>query len=122
MTHDQGISEKRRFPFRPETRNLVHFSVLGENGRILNQGMGKTLNISRGGLLLEAHSPIPEESRVQLSIGMGDEILDLEVIIVHARPVKEKLWQAGMAFLPMTGPKARLLSLFIERFEMEMDT
>ncbi|MCW7755144.1 PilZ domain-containing protein [Desulfobotulus sp. H1] len=117
MTQTRNQSEKRRFIFRPETRNLVHFFVLGDRGGLILQGMGKTLNISRGGVLLEIHTPIPEGSRVQLSIGIEDDILELDAITAHIRTSREGTIYIGFAFLPMTGPKARLLSLFIQRFE-----
>lgn len=121
MVHSQNLSEKRRFPFRPETRNLVYFCIFGENGRITVQGMGKTLNISRGGVLLEIHAPIPQDCRMQLSIGIGDDILELEAFAAHIQKKDTQVLHVGMAFLPMTGPQARLLSLFIERFEAERE-
>ncbi|TWI74352.1 PilZ domain-containing protein [Desulfobotulus alkaliphilus] len=119
MIQTKNPAEKRRFPFRPETRNLIHFTVLGEEGAITMQGMGRTLNISLGGVLLEIHAPVPEGKKVQLSMGMGDDVLDLDAVVAHARPSGKNTIYAGLSFLPMTGPKAKLLSLFIEQFESE---
>ncbi|TYT75411.1 PilZ domain-containing protein [Desulfobotulus mexicanus] len=119
MIQTKNPAEKRRFPFRPETCNLIHFTVLGEDGLIAIQGMGKTLNISLGGVLLEIHRPVPEGKRVQVSMGIEDDVLDLDAVVAHVRPSGNNTLYAGLSFLPMTGPKAKLLSLFIERFESE---
>lgn len=114
-------SEQRRFPFRPESRNLVHFAITGDEGCVKIQGMGRTLNISRGGILLESKVAPLEMVEVTLSLGLRDEILVLQARVVHVRQSSDGLFASGMEFCPMSGPKAKLLSEFIENFESVHD-
>ena len=49
--------ERRKHP-RFESFNLLSYVCLDENNHALDQGMGRTLNVSEGGILLETPNPI----------------------------------------------------------------
>jgi len=61
-------SERRRY-IRPESLNLLDYIVVDEQGVQSEYSMGRTLNISIGGILMETHikaaggSPGPDHSR-----------------------------------------------------------
>lgn len=77
---------QRRRWHRKSTLNLVEFVVLGENGEHLSRGMGRTRNVSEGGLLLETYRPLQPEQNVLISVGLGDDLVELKGRIVHLHP------------------------------------
>lgn len=57
--HSDNISiiNKRKYP-RVKTSNGVSYVCIDENGNGIDQGMGRTLDVSLGGMLLETSVPI----------------------------------------------------------------
>ncbi|MFO8083494.1 MAG: hypothetical protein R6U27_04145 [Desulfobacterales bacterium] len=53
--------ERRRYP-RIESLNLMAYACMDENDNVINQGMGRTLNVSQKGLLLETYHPLDCEN------------------------------------------------------------
>ncbi|MBW1910722.1 MAG: PilZ domain-containing protein [Deltaproteobacteria bacterium] len=62
--------ERRKHP-RFESFNLLSYVCLDENNHALDQGMGRTLNVSEGGILLETPNPIDPKHTLVLTIGDG---------------------------------------------------
>ena len=81
MAHRQ----RRRWD-RKKTLNLVEYVILGENGEHVSRGMGRTRNVSEGGLLLETYRPLQPEQTVLISLGLGDDMVELKGRIVHLHP------------------------------------
>ena len=52
--------EKRIKP-RADSHNILSYVCLDEENEIVEQGMGRTLNVSEGGILLETHDSIDLE-------------------------------------------------------------
>jgi hypothetical protein len=77
---------QRRKWDRKSTLNLVEYVILGDNGEHLSRGMGRTRNVSEGGLLLETYRPLEPEQNVRISVGLGDDLIELKGRIVHLHP------------------------------------
>ena len=68
-------SENKRKYQRIRSLNLSYI-CLDENNNIVKQGMGRTLNISESGILLETHFPIESEYSVLLTIALKEDLLE----------------------------------------------
>jgi hypothetical protein len=68
-------SDKRKHN-RLNTKNLSYI-CLDEDQRAVKQGMGRTLNISESGILLETHFPIEAAHTVILSLGLKNDLADI---------------------------------------------
>jgi Tfp pilus assembly protein PilZ len=77
--------KKRKFE-RTRTLNLVDYIILGEDGSHLSRGMGRTRNVSEGGLLLETHRPLQDGQVVLLTLSLKDEMFQLRGKIMHQEP------------------------------------
>mgnify|MGYP007094620077 CR=1 FL=1 len=51
-------TERRRF-IRPEALNLLDYLVVDDQGRQGEYSMARTLNVSKGGILMETHRQLP---------------------------------------------------------------
>jgi hypothetical protein len=89
--------EKRKYQ-RVKTVNLVSYVSLDDNGKPLDQGMGKTLDISQGGLLMETKVPIEAKYITLMSINMKDELVKIKGKIVYCIKEDSNIFHIGIRF------------------------
>ena len=105
-------SENKRKHERIQSLNLSYI-CLDENANIIKQGMGRTLNISESGILLETHFPIEPEHVVQLTVSLEEDLLDLKGKPVHVRSCDEGKFEVGIQFVDLDQKATDLLKKFI---------
>ncbi|MEJ2723770.1 MAG: PilZ domain-containing protein [Deltaproteobacteria bacterium] len=109
--------QRRRWE-RKNTLNLVEFVILGENGEQVSRGMGRTRNVSEGGLLLETYRPLEPEQRVLISVGLGDDMVEIKGRIVHLHPPvppsSKDRYCSGVELTQIDQKGKRLLKKYIE--------
>ena len=89
--------EKRKYP-RVPTSNIVSYVCIDEKGNELDQGMGKTVNISQGGTLLETTRPIESDFILLMTIGLNDKVIQTKGEVVHTRAVDSGKYYTGIRF------------------------
>lgn len=105
-------SENKRKHERIASLNLSYI-CLDEDKNIVKQGMGRTLNISESGILLETHFPIESKHTLQLTISLEEELLDIKGKPVHIRSMGGGKYQIGIKFLDLGQKSTALLKKFI---------
>ena len=90
-------TDERRGKDRIDSLNLLEVSV-DENKNVVDQGMGRTLNVSESGILLETHFPIDLESAVTLTIAIENELIQLNGKVVHSRAGDTGTYETGVEF------------------------
>jgi PilZ domain len=96
--------------------NLTYV-CLDEKDNIVKQGMGRTLNISESGILLETHFSIEPEYMVLLSIALKEDLLEIKGKPIHAKSNETGEFEVGIEFLDPDQESIRLLENFISRDE-----
>ena len=91
-------NQEKRKHRRINSLNLSYI-CLDEDRKPVKQGMGRTLNVSESGLLLETHFPIAAEHSVILSIGLEDDLVELKGRPVHVRSRKQGVYEVGIEFV-----------------------
>ena len=94
------INERRHHP-RISALNLISYNCIDETEQIVAQGMGRTLNVSEGGILLETHTPIDPKNTIALAIGLEDDLIDIKGKVVFSISGKDEKFEAGIEFLEM---------------------
>lgn len=105
--------EDQRKAQRIASLNLSYV-CLDENGRAVKQGIGRTLNVSASGILLETHFPIQADYEVILGIGLHDELVDIKGRPVHIRSRTNGVYEVGIEFVAPDAAAQRLVREFIE--------
>jgi hypothetical protein len=105
-------SDNKRKHERIQSLNLSYI-CLDEDKNIIKQGMGRTLNISESGILLETHFPIEPEHTVQLTISLEENLLDIKGKPVHVRSIDGGKYQIGIEFIDLEPDAADILKEFI---------
>ncbi len=110
------MTEERRISDRFDTMNLSYVQV-DEDGSVTHEGMGRTLNVSQKGILLEITCEEELVGRVILQIALDDELVDLQGNIVHCEKNAEHTHQAGIEFFDVNSKAQMILDKFIQVFE-----
>jgi c-di-GMP-binding flagellar brake protein YcgR len=114
-------AEKRRH-YRVNSQNLLNYACIDENQNKYKQGMGRTLNVSETGILLETHIQLEAQSMVELTIGLEEDLVTLQGTIIRCLPGKEKKFEAGIQFSQMDENAERVLKKFIAAFQGKQST
>ena len=104
-------TEQRQAP-RVDSLNLSYFCV-DEEGNIIMQGMGRTLNISTTGILLETTEQIPQGKTANMEIAMKNDIIHASGTIIHSTEAKDNTFHTGIHFTILSDEDKATLSIFI---------
>jgi c-di-GMP-binding flagellar brake protein YcgR len=107
-----ATQEKRKHA-RISSLNLSYV-CLDENNQIIKQGMGRSLNVSESGILLETHFPIDEQHIVTLTLGLEEDLVDIKGRPVHTRINDAGKYEVGIEFLKSDAKTRKALKKFIE--------
>jgi hypothetical protein len=90
---------------------------MGEDGEACHQGMGRTLNVSESGILLETYKPIESHARIAITIGFEEELVDIEGEVVFLKESAKDTYEAGVQFSQINDTERIILLKFIEAFK-----
>jgi len=107
--------EKRKHA-RISSLNLSYV-CLDENNQIIKQGMGRSLNVSESGILLETHFPIDDQHIVTLTLGLEEDLIDIKGHPVHTRINDAGKYEVGIEFLKSDAKTRKALKKFIDAFQ-----
>jgi hypothetical protein len=93
-----SIEEKRKHP-RVKTENLVSYVCIDDKGNETDEGMGRAIDISIGGILIETHDPIESQDILLMAIGIKDELIDIKGKVVYCRAEDSGMFRTGIQFL-----------------------
>ncbi len=106
---------KRRY-VRLDSLNLLDYVILGDRGEIVAHSMGRTLNISEKGILLETHIPFTPGQHLLVTIGLEEDLVDVKCQVKHAEEADEKLFRAGMEFVEIDKEGLRVIKGYLKAF------
>ncbi len=108
-------AEQRRSP-RVESPNLLTYVCIDKDDNMVGQGMGRTLNVSEGGILLETHIPIDPQYVVLLDIAMEDDLMQFKGKIAHMKKREDGKFESGVAFIELDEEKTQFLRQYVAIF------
>jgi hypothetical protein len=109
-------SEDKRKHQRIPSLNLSYI-CLDENNNIVKEGMGRTLNISESGILLETQFTIELEYLVIMTIALQEDLLEIKGKPIHATSNKAGKFEVGIEFLEPDQDSIQLLQNFIAKYD-----
>jgi PilZ domain len=109
--------EDKRLHTRIEALNLIAYECTDESGQMVLRGMGRTLNVSEGGILLETHVQIEQQYDASLSIGLKNDLIDIKGKVVSSKPGKVHKFESGIKFLEISAAEFAILKVYIKAFQ-----
>ena len=113
--------DKRTKP-RHSSLNLLYFVCRDDQNNTITQGMGRTLNVSEGGILLETYVPIDKDMTVFLTIALEDDLMDFTGKVAHINRYEGGKYEFGMEFLEMDEQKRLYLKQYMIFRDEEEET
>ena len=113
MTND----EKRKHS-RIDSLNLLNYVYTEAKEEGSMQGMGRTLNISESGVLLETHTPISVGVPISLTIGFEEDVVDIKGRVVYTKENAEDMYESGIEFYGMEKDAQDILNRYIAAFNI----
>jgi len=100
--------DMRRHP-RVKHIYLASYDIYGSLGEVAESYIGRTLDVSPGGVRLETAKPLPLLSRLSLSLAIGEKIIEVEGEVVNLSKKKSGMIETGLEFINITPEKSKLL-------------
>ena len=114
-----NVQEKRKHA-RINSLNLSYI-CLDKDKKIVKQGMGRTLNVSESGILLETHFAVDLSHTVMLTIGLEEEIIEIKGKPVHSKKNDQGLHEVGIQFQESNKTVTTTIKKFVKAFGKEND-
>lgn len=109
------MTEERRNYIRPESLNLLDYLVVDKQGRQGEYSMGRTLNVSEGGILMETHIPLPTGQQVMITLGLGDNLVNIMGRIIYTT-FDSNRHQNGIEFFHVAENDRAILKEYVHAF------
>jgi hypothetical protein len=92
------VSDKRKHP-RTKTKNLLSYVGIDDRGNEKEHGMGKTLDISMGGILIETRNLIASKDILLTTAGTKDKISNISGKVVYRWAEDSGMFLTGIQFI-----------------------
>jgi hypothetical protein len=109
------MNEKRKHS-RVESIYLINYVNLDENDKELMQGMGRTINVSESGIMLETHVAFKENDTVDVVVGLKEDMVTIRGKVIFTRAADSGRYQSGIQFLSIEDESLVTLRRYIEAF------
>ena len=94
--------------------NYVHLDV--ENSDPETQGMGRTINVSETGIMLETHIPFAESNTVDVVVGLKEDMVTICGKVIFCNAVEEGKYRSGIEFSAVDDDSKKILKHYIDAF------
>ena len=109
-------NEEKRKHSRIDSLNLLNYIFSDESGSGSTQGMGRTLNVSESGILLETHTPIYINNIISLTIGLEEDVVGIKGKIIYTKENDNKMFESGIEFFDVDDKARKTLKKYIAAF------
>ncbi len=117
LTSERAMTnEEKRKHSRIDSLNLLNYIFSDDSGSGSTQGMGRTLNVSESGILLETHTPIDVKSIISLTIGFEEDVVDIKGRVVYTKENDRKMSESGIEFFDIDETARKILNRYITAF------
>lgn len=109
------MQEKRKHS-RIESTHLLNYFYFDGSGEKTLQGMGRTLNVSESGILLETHTPLEVNNTVSLTIAIEENVVNISGRVIYSNKNQRAMYEAGIGFFDVEAEAQVVLKQFIDDF------
>ncbi len=109
-------NQEKRKHSRIDSMHLLNYVYTDENQEGATQGMGRTLNVSESGILLETHAAIEVGHLVSLTIGLEEDVVDIQGRVVYTKENHSGMFESGIEFFEIGSDALDILHKYIMAF------
>jgi hypothetical protein len=105
---------------RLESLNLVSFTHKDPEGRVDLEVVGRTLDLSEGGIFLEIPHLVPAgNTEVDVTLGIQEHVINTTGEIVHQRELENGHIGLGIAFRNLSAEDSHIINRFLGEADEE---
>ena len=108
------MNEKRKF-IRHNAIHLLDYLVLEDDGTKTTYSMGRTSDVSAGGIKLETAHELKPGTRLEITVGLEEDLVGLIGTIVYCRE-KMGRYISGIAFEELHDEHKRIYQKYVDVF------
>ncbi|MDL2320949.1 PilZ domain-containing protein [Desulfosarcina sp. OttesenSCG-928-B08] len=108
--------KEKRMHTRADSVCLLNYVFVDEDAAQSIQGMGRTINVSESGIMLEVHEPFQENNTIDVAIGLMEDIVPIRGKVVFTNPTHTGKYHSGIKFLVVEPPARETLRHYILEF------
>lgn len=114
------VSKDKRKHFRVNSLNLSYVFVDGDKDEE-KQTIGRTLNVSESGILLEAYIPVNLNDKLLLTIGLKEDLVNIKGKVVHIDRDEHGKYEVGVQFTDKDKAASEILEKYIKAFKDQQE-
>lgn len=92
------MAEERRKHPRIAVQSVFSYICLDEDGNPVDEGMGTTVDISQGGIMIETSRPIETKTLLLVSVDQNKKMLEIQGKVVYTRELSPSKHLSGIQF------------------------
>jgi Tfp pilus assembly protein PilZ len=89
---------------------------MDDSGNLKKEGRGKSVNISKGGILIETHTPFEWQDVLLLSIDIEDEPVSTKGKVVYSNAAKFGRFRTGIQFIETNEKIVSFVEELLEKY------
>jgi len=106
----------RRMYTRTRTRNLIAHISVDQKGRLVSRGLSKTLDISRGGMLLETPHPVEPGLLSLMAVDADNNLIEIKGELVYCKRSAAGMYHSGVKFIGSEKEVANFVTRLIKEY------
>jgi hypothetical protein len=107
---------ERRKHTRVETSNHILYETLDNEWQIVSRSMGKAINISPSGIMLETPDPIQAANVTLVTVDLENNLIEMTSRLIYCRETDSGMYQAGFTFIGSDKEKAKFAVKLIKLY------
>ena len=111
--------EKRKFD-RWDSSHLLNYIILDQDGTRGHYAMGLTLDVSLNGIRMESVEQLPNEAKIEVTLGVEEDLIDLVGRVTFCKPEGER-FVSGVEFIKMSAEGRRVFRRYAEAFRKQQN-
>lgn len=112
-----SLTAEQRKHRRISTSNEIEYILLDKNGKEVNQGKGRTLNLSQSGALLETKKPLNGAFIILITLDIEGNRVKAKGSVVHAHESdKPGYYMTGIRFAGSTKEQINAIVAFVKAY------
>ena len=113
------VVEEKRINKRIKSVNLLSYVSMDKNNTLLEQGMGRSQNISLGGLRMVSHVPIEAQFIQLIAIDNMEELIKFKGMVTYCRGARSKQFHTGIRFIETHERISKIVMGMIKAFNLQ---
>ena len=114
------MQKENRRHRRFDSLNTVAYFCLDHLGNVVGQGMGRTLNLSQSGILLNVYRYLDDCRQLLIHIGLKEDLIEVRGQAIHCKQqAGVRGYQCGIEFIDLSEESRTTLAKFVAEFEKD---